>query len=112
MADFMRKHRLEHTPVYCSPGTNHYSYPKGATILGLGDKSVIPIEVDRNCRMNLDSKFYCIFNTEKNSHAETCLKILCSGSNPPDPFSKILIFNTTVYKEIYKNSFDRKWFPA
>ena len=58
MANFMRKHRLDNTPVFCSPGTNHYSFEKGASLLGLGDSSVISIEVDSYCRMNLDSKYY------------------------------------------------------
>ena len=44
--------------MYCAPGTSHYSFEKGASLLGLGDSSVISIEVDSNCRMNLDSKYY------------------------------------------------------
>ena len=52
----MRKHKLEHCPVFCSPGTNHYSIVKGATVLGLGDSGVVSIDVDSNCRMDLDSK--------------------------------------------------------
>jgi vitellogenic carboxypeptidase-like protein len=34
------------------PVTNHYSWPKSATVLGLGQDSVIGIPVDENCRMN------------------------------------------------------------
>ena len=52
----MRKHKLEQIPVICSPGTNHYSIVKAATVLGLGNKGVVSIDVDSNCRMDLDSK--------------------------------------------------------
>ena len=52
----MVKHKLKHSPVYCSPGTSHYSIVKGATVLGLGDRGVVSIDVDSNSRMDLDSK--------------------------------------------------------
>lgn len=35
------------------PVTNHYSWPKSGTILGLGQNSIIGIPVDDNCRMNV-----------------------------------------------------------
>ena len=49
----MYKQELKNSPVFFCPGTCHYSYPKAATILGLGDQRVIPLEVDRNCRVNM-----------------------------------------------------------
>lgn len=36
------------------PSTNHYSWPKSATVLGLGQDAVEGIPVDQYCRMNLD----------------------------------------------------------
>ena len=43
-------------PRVFSPGTNHYSWPKGATVLGLGDKNVIPINVDARARQDTECK--------------------------------------------------------
>ncbi|XP_063677576.1 L-tyrosine decarboxylase-like [Bolinopsis microptera] len=51
--DFMRKHGLEHSPVYTCPANNHYSWPKAGTLLGLGCKGNIPINLDTNFRQNL-----------------------------------------------------------
>lgn len=52
LADFMAKHGIK-SPVMCSPGTNHYSWPKGATILGMGDNNVLPVNVDKNARQDV-----------------------------------------------------------
>lgn len=52
----MAKHGIK-SPVMCSPGTNHYSWPKGATILGMGDNNVLPVNVDKNARQDV-SRMY------------------------------------------------------
>jgi len=54
MANFVIQQGFTRTPVFCSPGTNHYSWPKSATVLGLGGDNLIPIHVDGNCRMDLN----------------------------------------------------------
>jgi|GEM_PF-195697 len=36
------------------PATNHYSWPKSGTVLGLGQDSVVGIPVDNNCRMDIN----------------------------------------------------------
>jgi glutamate/tyrosine decarboxylase-like PLP-dependent enzyme len=40
-------------PVAIGPITKHYSWPKGAAILGLGANNMLPIVVDLNARMDL-----------------------------------------------------------
>ena len=40
--------------VWICPGSRHYSWDKGANILGIGRQNLIKIPVDRNCRMNTD----------------------------------------------------------
>ena len=35
------------------PGSRHYSWDKGANILGLGRKSLVKVPVDRFCRMDI-----------------------------------------------------------
>ncbi len=39
-------------PVYCVPSTKHYSWPKGAALLGYGKDTVRNIVVDEEARMN------------------------------------------------------------
>nr|XP_047143435.1 L-tyrosine decarboxylase-like [Hydra vulgaris] len=53
LANFMHRQKLENSPVIFCPGTCHYSYPKAATILGLGDQNIIPLEADCNCRVRM-----------------------------------------------------------
>ena len=36
------------------PGSRHYSCDKGANILGIGQDNMLKIQVDENCRMNMD----------------------------------------------------------
>jgi glutamate/tyrosine decarboxylase-like PLP-dependent enzyme len=43
------------TPVFLAPATGHYSWPKAATLLGLGQNAVWVQRVDRDARMSLDS---------------------------------------------------------
>ena len=40
--------------VWICPGSRHYSWDKGANILGIGRDNLIKIPVDRNCRMRMD----------------------------------------------------------
>ena len=39
-------------PVILAPATAHYSWPKGASLVGLGRTSVLPVRVDLNGRMD------------------------------------------------------------
>ena len=36
------------------PGSRHYSWDKGANILGIGRRNLIKVPVDKNCRMDTD----------------------------------------------------------
>ena len=36
------------------PGSRHYSWPKGAALLGLGSSNLISIPVDLDARMDMD----------------------------------------------------------
>ena len=41
-------------PVFLAPATSHYSWPKAATLLGLGQNAVVVQRVDRDARMDLE----------------------------------------------------------
>ncbi len=41
------------SPVALVPGTKHYSWPKGGALLGLGDKFIRSIAVDKKARMDV-----------------------------------------------------------
>jgi glutamate/tyrosine decarboxylase-like PLP-dependent enzyme len=42
-------------PVFLAPATGHYSWPKAATLLGLGQNAVWVQRVDQDARLSLDS---------------------------------------------------------
>ncbi|XP_065680991.1 uncharacterized protein LOC100209120 isoform X2 [Hydra vulgaris] len=71
LGNFVQRQQLANSPVIFCPGTCHYSYPKAATILGLGDQSIIPLEVDRNCRVNM-----AVLRKKLESHLELKIPII------------------------------------
>lgn len=50
-------------PVFLAPATGHYSWPKAATLLGLGQNALLVQRVDKDARLDLD-------------HVETTLNVL------------------------------------
>ena len=65
MAEFVKVHNMVdmEPPCVIAPGTNHYSWPKSATTLGLGDQNIIHVTVDGYARQNLEGKLlYFLFN--------------------------------------------------
>ncbi len=56
MAEFASRH-LPGVPggVVIGPGTMHYSWPKGATLLGIGAANLIPVPVDLDARQRVDA---------------------------------------------------------
>eukprot|EP00795_Rhopilema_esculentum_P016561 gene16561-7984_t len=69
--DFLKLNGIN-SPVIISPATNHYSWPKAVTLLGLGRANLIQVPVDNNGRQNLE---------ELQRLLESCLKnkipVLC-----------------------------------
>lgn len=54
MIDFSRRFLPDvPAPVILAPATAHYSWPKGASLVGLGRGSVLPVRVDLDGRMDL-----------------------------------------------------------
>ena len=41
-------------PVLLTPATGHYSWPKAATLLGLGQNALVVQRVDLDARLDLD----------------------------------------------------------
>ena len=56
LSDFLKLNRVN-SPVIISPATNHYSWPKAATLLGLGRANLIQVPVDSNGRQDLKGNF-------------------------------------------------------
>lgn len=53
MIDFARRYMPDvPAPVILAPATAHYSWPKGASLVGLGRSSVLPVRVDLDGRMD------------------------------------------------------------
>ncbi|MCE5974938.1 pyridoxal-dependent decarboxylase [Sinirhodobacter sp. WL0062] len=53
LIDFYRQYLPDcPSPVILAPATAHYSWPKGAALVGLGRSSVIPVAVDLDGRMD------------------------------------------------------------
>jgi len=55
MHEFFRRHcgALGGAPVILVPATKHYSFPKGAAILGIGASNVIDVPLDEDARMSI-----------------------------------------------------------
>jgi glutamate/tyrosine decarboxylase-like PLP-dependent enzyme len=53
--DFCRQFlgELSQMPVFFVPGTRHYSFPKGAAVLGLGLNSIVNLPTDRDARADM-----------------------------------------------------------
>ncbi|XP_021344171.1 uncharacterized protein LOC110444075, partial [Mizuhopecten yessoensis] len=51
---FALVHGLTEAPVVVSPASNHYSWTKAATLLGIGSENLISVMFDRNARMSID----------------------------------------------------------
>ena len=51
--DFMRKNGLKKSPKYTCPANNHYSWPKGGTILGMGSDALIAVDLDIDFRQDI-----------------------------------------------------------
>ena len=68
LPEFYRRHKIGEPsakdaavrtyPRVFSPGTNHYSWPKSSTILGIGDSNNIHIQVDSKARQDIESKLF------------------------------------------------------
>lgn len=52
LADFLKTHSINSPKIIVS-ATKHYSWPKAATLLGIGQNNVINVEVDDTCRMDI-----------------------------------------------------------
>ena len=50
--NFMRD--VPEPPVFLAPATGHYSWPKAATVLGLGGNALLVQRVDQDARLDLD----------------------------------------------------------
>ena len=57
---FFANNNIKKTPVVLSPASNHYSWPKGMTLLGMGDSNLVPVAVDETGRQNLESLRECL----------------------------------------------------
>ena len=55
LGKFFADQNITEQPVILSPASNHYSWPKGMTLLGLGDANILPIAVDATGRQNVNS---------------------------------------------------------
>ncbi|KAL4238900.1 hypothetical protein ACF0H5_003607 [Mactra antiquata] len=52
--DFMEMYGLKKSPVILAPMSMHYSGPKAATLLGIGQRNIIGVEFDKNARMDIE----------------------------------------------------------
>jgi vitellogenic carboxypeptidase-like protein len=53
--NFLQKHSIN-SPRLFVPATCHYSWPKAATVLGLGEDNLIHINVTATARQDMDRK--------------------------------------------------------
>ena len=56
IASFLIKHKVNSPRCFC-PATCHYSWPKAATVLGIGEDNLILVNVDDKARQDVNRKF-------------------------------------------------------
>jgi len=93
MVDFARRYPvISDLPKVVAPGTRHYSWPKGVTLLGLGSNQLIDIECDKYGRLNLD-KFEELVKQYAADRTPLLLTVSVHGSTTEgaiDPLAGIL----------------------
>eukprot|EP00800_Vazella_pourtalesii_P016110 TRINITY_DN4522_c0_g1_i1.p1 TRINITY_DN4522_c0_g1~~TRINITY_DN4522_c0_g1_i1.p1 ORF type:complete len:717 (+),score=102.10 TRINITY_DN4522_c0_g1_i1:418-2568(+) len=100
--EFAQKHGIIiRSPKVIVPATKHYSWPKAATLLGLGEDAVIGVKVDKNCRMDLDELKEKISDCKRNNHT-ILMVVAVLGSTAEgicDDLFNILIMRSLVHWE-------------
>ncbi|KAI6653662.1 glutamic acid decarboxylase [Oopsacas minuta] len=67
--EFAQKHGIiMRSPKVIVPASRHYSWPKGATLLGLGENSVLGVKVNEYCRMDMNDLKEKISYCKKNNY--------------------------------------------
>jgi len=64
--EFLSANNIKSSGKVIAPASNHYSWPKACTVLGLGDSNLLGVELDENGRQGMDSLRkqlnYCLEN--------------------------------------------------
>lgn len=55
--EFCRRHMLTNSPCVVVGSTYHVSFLKAVTIVGLGKESLVTVPVDKDARLDCDSKY-------------------------------------------------------
>ena len=112
--EFGQKHGIiMRSPKVLVPATRHYSWPKAATLLGLGEDAVIGVKVDKNCRMDLDELKEKISECKRNNHT-ILMVVAVLGSTAEgicdDLFSILILRSLAHWEEMnYLIHVDAAW---
>ena len=88
-------------PIAIVPATRHYSWPKGAALLGLGQKNIRTVRVDDQARMDIDD-LRAILERCFESHVPVISVVAVIGSTEEsavDPLEQILELRETYRKK-------------
>lgn len=77
-----------HGPIILAPASSHYSWKKGAFLLGLGDEGIWPVELDANARMSIQS-LRCQVDKARNEHRPILAIVSIAGSTELGQFDPI-----------------------
>lgn len=89
------------SPLILAPASRHFSWPKAATLLGLGKESLRPVVVDENGRMSMES-FAEIFAAARKKGRTIGMVVTVSGSTElgaVDPIDEVSDFLLKHRKE-------------
>ncbi|WP_052444663.1 pyridoxal-dependent decarboxylase [Flammeovirga sp. OC4] len=92
---------IYHTPLAFSPDTRHYSWPKAATLLGLGSANNRAVKVDLRCRMDVkDLEKQLQECLEKKQPVLTVIAVIGSTEESAvDPLQEILALREKFRKK-------------
>ncbi len=87
---FMRD--VSEPPVLLAPATSHYSWPKAATLLGLGQNAVIVQRVNRDARLDLEDVEATLFEMRRRRAPVLCAVAVIGSTEESavDPLAGLL----------------------
>lgn len=98
--DLEKYFRIQNSPQYLCPNTAHYSWPKGAAVIGIGSRNIISVPVDEQARM--DSEALDMLLTESLQHRQAIYAVVViigtTEHGSVDPLSKVLALRRKYQK--------------
>ena len=100
--EFAKKHNTTmRSPKVIVPATRHYSWPKAATLLGLGEEATLGVKVDEYCRMDIEDLKAKIKHCKVNDY--TILMVVAVAGSTAEGISDSLVKVLLLRREHFED---------